>query len=461
MNTKNPGDNGERSQEERAREFARILEQQKREKARNSEVQQGVTEKKVARRRTDMPRSKVPNKVSRGKKAKQKRRRRLIRRICILILILVTIVLLGWFLIDSILHHFAGKLQQEDPDSISTLAANETLDETEEGLESTAEPITDSPSEEIAQLQSQINIILQRNTTEAPEETEETEESFSGKPVETEAPTLAPDLKKDGIINILLIGIDARGKLNGRSDAIILLTINEKQEKIYLTSIMRDVYVAIPDRSGDRINSSYAYGGAPLLLKTIETNFGVHIDYYARVDFFSFITGVDVVGGVDIEINDEERYWLNEYLNEINGLYGRHADTYKLPEGQIGVQHLNGSQALAYARIRYVGSDYARTQRQRNVINAAVKQMKSQSLSGIVNSLNEILPLITTNIPEDMLVDLAWSAPALMKYEIVEERVPHGGTGKSVTIDGKSVISVDFDYNSQMLQGIVNGTNGE
>ena len=314
--------------------------------------------------------------------------------------------------------------------------------------------MTDSPSQDIAELQSQIDIILNRNTTEAPDP----EETFGGKPKETEEPTVAPAIEKDGVTNILLLGIDARANLNGRADAIIILTINENQKKIYLTSIMRDVYVAIPGRSGDRINSAYAYGGAPLLIDTIEANFGVRIDYYARVDFLSFILGVDVV---DIEVSEEERHWINEYLNEINGLYGREAYVDKLTEDQVGMLHLNGPQALAYARIRYVGSDYARTQRQRNVINAAVRSLKSQSLSGIIDALNQILPLITTNIPEDTLVDLAWSAPALFKYDIVEKRIPYGNTGKSVTIDKKQVISVDFDQNSQMIQSIVNGTNEE
>lgn len=457
MNT-NSGDHEGRSQEERAREFARILEQQKRMEAQNeAEARERSDDKIAARRRaTGAAVSGERRTLIRAKRAKQKRRRKIIRWICIIVLILAILFLAGWFAINAILHHFASKVTQEDIASISTMAPDATLDDNEEGPESTAEPVTDSPSEEIAELQSQIDIIIQRRTTEA-----ETEEPFGGKPEETEEPTVAPELKKDGIINILLVGIDARAHLNGRADAIIVLTINENQNKIYMTSIMRDVYVAIPGRNSDRINASYAYGGMPLLIDTIEENFGVRIDYYARVDFLSFIYGIDVVGGVKIEITEEERHWINEYLNEINALYGRGEHTDHLAEGQIGEQHLNGCQALAYARIRYVGSDYARTQRQRNVINAAVKQMKSQSLSGMIDTLNTVLPLITTNIPEDMLVELAWSAPAFFKYDIVEKRIPYGNSAKSVTIDKKQVLSVDFDLNSQMIQSIVNGTNEE
>ena len=459
MNTGNSGDREGRSQEERAKEFAKILEQQKRRDAQEgAPTRERSTEKIVARKRVKGTIENGDRRViSRSKKSKQKRRKKIIRRICIFILIVAAIFLLGWFLIDAILHHFASKITQEDPSSISTLAPDATLDDNEEGVESTAEPVTDSPSEEVAELQSQIDIILKRNTTEATEP----EETFGGKAKETEAPTVAPAIEKDGVTNILLLGIDARANLNGRADAIIILTINENQKKIYMTSIMRDVYVAIPGRGGDRINSAYAYGGAPLLIDTIEANFGVRIDYYARVDFLSFILGVDVVGGVDIEVSEEERHWINEYLNEINGLYGREAYVDKLTEDQVGMLHLNGPQALAYARIRYVGSDYARTQRQRNVINAAVRSLKSQSLTSIIDALNQILPLITTNIPEDTLVDLAWSAPALFKYDIVEKRIPYGSSGKSVTIDKKQVISVDFDLNSQMIQSIVNGTNEE
>ena len=459
MNTGNSGDHEGRSQEERAKEFAKILEQQKRTEAQAGADTRGrSTEKIVAHKRTTGAAGGGDRRVPpRNKKSKKNRKKKIIRRILILILILAGIFLAGWLLIDAIFHHFARKITQEDPLTISTLAPDATLDDNDEGVESTAEPITDSPSEEVAELQSQIDIILHRTTTEA----EEPEENFGGKPKETAEPTVAPAIEKDGVTNILLLGIDARANLNGRADAIIILTINENQKKINMTSIMRDVYVAIPGRGGDRINSAYAFGGAPLLIDTIEANFGVRIDYYARVDFLSFILGVDVVGGVNIEIDKDERYWINEYLNEINGLYGREAYVDKLEEDQVGLLHLNGPQALAYARIRYVGSDYARTQRQRNVINAAVRQLKSRSLSDIIDALNQILPLITTNIPEDTLVDLAWSAPAFFKYDIVEMRIPYDGTAKSVTIDKKQVISVDFDLNSQMIQGIVNGTNEE
>lgn len=466
MDNRNSGDHEGRSQEERAREFARILEQQRRMEAQNSsESASGNsgkgTEKIVAHRRTTGASATGDRRTSiRNQRAKQKRRRKIIRRICIILLILVLIVLLGWFLFDRIIRHYMSKITQEDPNSISTMAPDETLDDNEEGIESTAEPITDSPSQDVAELQSQIDIILSRMTTEAPEPTDP-EETFGGKPQETQEPTVAPELEKDGIINILLLGIDARANLNGRADAIIILTINEHQKKIYMTSILRDVYVVIPGRGGDRINSAYAYGGAPLMIETLEANFGIHVDYYARVDFLSFILGVEAVDGVDIEITEEERHWINEYLNEINGLYGREAYVDKLPEGQIGMQHLNGAQALAYARIRYVGSDYARTQRQRNVINAAVKQLKSRSIPGILSALDQILPLITTNISVDKLTDLAWSAPAFFKYEIVEKRVPMGNSGKPVTIDKKQVIGIDFDTHSEMLQSIMSGTNVE
>lgn len=463
MDTRNTGDRGDRSQEERAREFARILEQQKRLEAQSSSKDASGsrgkgTEKIVARKRTTGASESTQHRIeSRNRRAKQRRRRKIIRRICIIVLILALIVLLGWFLIHAIVRHFVKKIHYEDVASVSTMAPDATLDDNEEGIESTAEPVTDSPSEAVAELQSQIDIILSRMTTEATEP----EETFGGKPKETQEPTVAPELEKDGVTNILLLGIDARAHLNGRADAIIILTINEKQKKIYMTSIMRDVYVVIPGRGGDRINSAYAYGGAPLLIDTIETNFGVRIDYYARVDFLSFILGVDAVGGVDIEVSEEERHWINEYLNEINGLYGREASVDKLAEGQIGNLHLNGPQALAYARIRYVGSDYARTQRQRNVINAAVRQLKSQSIPGIISALDTILPLITTNMSVDMLTDLVWSAPAFFKYDIVEKRIPMGNTGKPVTIDKKQVIGIDFDVHSEMLQSIVNGTNVE
>lgn len=248
------------------------------------------------------------------------------------------------------------------------------------------------------------------------------------------------------VLNILLIGIDSRSDSNaGRSDTMIIMSINRNTKQIILTSLMRDCYVAIPGRGNNRLNAAHAYGGANLLMQTIEANFGIHIDYFARVNFFSFMDIVDAVGGIDINLTEAELPHVNSASTADNKITS------------AGVNHLNGPQALAYARIRYVGSDYARTQRQRTVLQTVANKMRQMSLGELNSFLNVALPKIATNMPQSVLNDIVWSLPSTLKYAISEFRVPWDGTGKSVRISGKSVLSVDITANRNLLNQIIYG----
>lgn len=248
------------------------------------------------------------------------------------------------------------------------------------------------------------------------------------------------------VLNILLIGIDTRQDTNaGRSDTMIIMSINRNTKQIILTSLMRDCYVAIPGRGNNRLNAAHAYGGANLLMQTIEVNFGIHIDYFARVNFFSFMDIIDAVGGIDINLTDAELPHVNSASTAQNKIQS------------AGVNHLNGPQALAYARIRYVGSDYARTQRQRTVLQTVASKLRGMGLGELNSFLNVALPKIATNMPQGVLNDLVWSITSILKYNITEFRVPADGTGKSVRISGKSVLSVDIVQNRILLNQIIYG----
>ncbi|MBO7515813.1 MAG: LCP family protein [Lachnospiraceae bacterium] len=248
------------------------------------------------------------------------------------------------------------------------------------------------------------------------------------------------------VLNILLIGIDSRSDSNaGRSDTMIIMSINRNTKQIILTSLMRDCYVAIPGRGNNRLNAAHAYGGANLLMQTIEVNFGIHIDYFARVNFFSFMDIVDAVGGIDINLTAAELPHVNSASTAQNKIQN------------AGMNHLNGPQALAYARIRYVGSDYARTQRQRTVLQTVAGKLRGMGLGELNSFLNVALPKIATNIPQGVLNDLVWSMPSTLKYNISEFRVPWDGTGSSVRINGKSVLAVDITANRNLLNQIIYG----
>lgn len=255
-----------------------------------------------------------------------------------------------------------------------------------------------------------------------------------------------PLMYDQDVYNVLLIGSDTRAKGGtGRSDSMILLSINKKTQKIVETSLLRDIYVGIPGVSeGDRLNAAYAYGGADLLLKTVEQNFKIKVDKYAAVDFYSFIDLIDSVGGVTINISDAEIKVANEYIYELNKLKS-------LPKSnglytKAGEQKVTGKQALAYSRIRYVGNaDWGRTDRQRIVLNQVFGKIKGMNLSQMNDLLNNLLPEITTNISKGELFSMILSVPTYSKYQIDSWSVPQPGSYSSARIRGMDVLNINFD----------------
>lgn len=254
------------------------------------------------------------------------------------------------------------------------------------------------------------------------------------------------------VFNILLIGCDAREEGGrGRSDSIILISINKESEQLIATSIMRDIYVEISGHGNNRLNAAYAYGGADLLVETVEKNFKIQIDRYASVDFFVFMDIVDQMGGVDLEISDEEFLVANAYINELNELLDEPYGTDWLPGG--GPHHLNGKQALGYSRIRYVGdADFERTKRQRAVLEQIFNKVKDYNLIELNSLLNIILPEITTDLTEGEAITLALGMNAYKKYDLKQYRLPYDDTWRDMRIKGMSVLGINFEKNIQNLK---------
>ena len=260
--------------------------------------------------------------------------------------------------------------------------------------------------------------------------------------------------QQKGVKNILLLGTDERdiGEAS-RSDAIIVLSINENKKKIVMTSILRDSYVTIPGYEQNRINHAYQMGGAALMIETIEENFKIPIDSYAKVDFFSFMGIIDKLGGVPITVTQEELGYLNGYISEINALQGIDNNDGQL--AQAGTYQLNGKQALAYSRIRYVGTDFARTERQRTVLDGIFQQMKTASPKELYEVFTTILPDVTTNIGDMELTKLLVKSVFYMKYDIVQNRIPMDGTWSNLVVGGQEVLGIDFEANQAGLKSIV------
>ena len=240
--------------------------------------------------------------------------------------------------------------------------------------------------------------------------------------------------ESDDVINILLIGQDRRpGETRSRSDSMILCTVNRNDKTIVLTSFMRDLYVQIPGYGNNRINASYAWGGMELLNKTLEQNFGIYIDGNVEVDFEQFTEIVDLLGGVPMELRADEAQYIN-------------IDTQSsLTEG---MQQLTGKQALSYSRIRNLDADadFSRTNRQRKVLDALFRQVKDAGLVRLLTLLDEVLPMVTTDMGNGEILGYATKVfPMMSGVSISSQRVPADGAYKGAMIDGMSVLVADMD----------------
>lgn len=265
-------------------------------------------------------------------------------------------------------------------------------------------------------------------------------------------------LKSDGVISVLLIGSDSRDSSSGgRSDAMILLTISDRTKTVHMTSLLRDMYVEIPGHDGNRLNAAYAYGGAELLLETINQNLGTSVNRYAVVNFEAFANLVDAVGGVDMELTNEEVGWVNAYLNEYNELRGMPLETDYLDTSLSGNIHLNGAQALAYCRNRYIGTDFGRTQRQRKVLTAVLQKLPLAAVTNPAEIVNGLFGNLTTNLTQVECTQLALSAGKLLTYEMVQDSLPLEGTYSNATVREMSVLQVDFEQNKAYIRKEIYG----
>ena len=286
-------------------------------------------------------------------------------------------------------------------------------------------------------------------------------------------------LQSDDVLNILLFGQDAKGdgQTYGRSDTTILMSIDNVNKKIKLTSFQRDTYVTIPGYGDNKINAAFTYGGEGLSIDTIEANFGIKVDKYATVDFSSFRKIITALGGVDIELNLEEIEYINAQIDVNNQLSKTKFLEYD-PTKELQVMHLDGYQALWYARDRgemnlggnpnysFSGDDWDRTSRQRKLIETIIKDMRTKaSLADIISIINEVGPLVTTNLKKEDITFLAANVMDYIKYDMEQLSLPTEGTWRyGRTNDGQSVIVIDdwdkarYDLASFIYEGSVVGS---
>lgn len=260
-------------------------------------------------------------------------------------------------------------------------------------------------------------------------------------------------LSEDGVVNILLIGNDSRENgEDGRSDAMILLSISRKTKTIYMTSLLRDMYVKIPGHDDNRLNAAYSFGGTELLMQTVEENLDIPVNRYVQVNFEAFANLVDAVDGVELELTTEEIEYVNGYLVEYNMLLNRPQGTDNMDTGVSGLVHLNGAQALAYCRNRYLGTDFGRTERQRKVLEAVIRKLPQTLLTNSTGLFDGLLPNLTTNLTKAECVRLGLMGAGALTYEITADSIPQPGTWQDATIRKMAVLQVDFEANRKYLK---------
>ena len=264
------------------------------------------------------------------------------------------------------------------------------------------------------------------------------------------AEALDDTFQDEDVKNILLIGQDRRpGEGRARSDSMIICSINKETDKITLVSVMRDSYVSIPGYGKNKINAAYAFGGMPLLDRTIEENYGVHIDGNVEVDFDGFVKAMTQVGNLDINLNQAEATYLNGKGDGWNGSgWNLHA----------GKNTMTPEQVLQYARIRYVGrSDWERTERQRTVIMTAFKKVKGSSTGDLIDLYDSICPYVKTDLTNNEILGYIYTMSTHKMTMNDRAQVPVDGSCSPQTINGAAVLVPDLPKNRTYLEETLYG----
>ena len=282
------------------------------------------------------------------------------------------------------------------------------------------------------------------NIEEEQKRWENTKEALTDKDNETEIETI----DAEGVKTYLLVGVDSReDNFTGRSDTMILVSVNEDKKKVVMTSVLRDIYADIPGYGKDRLNAAYAYGGSDLLTETLRENFGITADAVICFNFYAVRDIVDGLGGIELTLTADEISVMNGYIVSQNEDFG-FAEGTDLMDEASGTYTVNGNQALAYARIRYIGTDFARVERQRTVIRACLTKAKELGVLGMASFIKNNYSKVQTDMTLSDIVSLVTLTADLSEYEVTSHTIPVDGTWSDATVDGMAVLSIDFEANA-------------
>lgn len=250
----------------------------------------------------------------------------------------------------------------------------------------------------------------------------------------------------DEVINILLAGIDYGSKKfpYGRSDSMIILSVNKIAKEINLVSLSRAAYSVIPGYADTRLSHAHGFGDYPLMLQAIEINNCVDIDNFVSVGFGDFMKAIDILGGCKIALTSKEAQALSKALARNN-----------VPNVGSGIYTLNGDLTLEYARLRKIDTDWNRTGRQRNVVISLIQSAKEMSMDQLYSEINNIFPCVTTDLTRPEIVEHMYASLAQYKdWPINQYVIPHIATPLT-TVDGYEVLKLNRSAELEFLHNLL------
>lgn len=357
--------------------------------------------------------------------------------VSVILFLFITVIAVGY----GIFHHYFGMMQRLPDGDVMSVTPEPWGDGTSAAPGMTPRP-TEAPDEPVS-------------PTLAPEDKDKVDDNLKN-------PETNFDRYETDVFNIMLVGIDNRDKTSfwGNSDAMILVSINTKKKTVTMTSFLRDTYAYVPGYDEPtRLNHAYARGYSPLMVAAFKQNYGIRIDRCVVMNFYVVADFVDAIGGIDLDLTAAEIEVMNGYIGEYNHLVGNPDGTDILSASDAGKLHVNGNQALAYCRVRYVGTDIARTGRQRTVILKAVEKAKSMSLGEISGLAKQFLPRVATDLTEGDCAMLLFQSLSLSGYKFQQMVFPDTGTFRNAYISGMEVLVIDdLEANLKKWHSLVEGT---
>lgn len=242
------------------------------------------------------------------------------------------------------------------------------------------------------------------------------------------------------VMNVLVIGADSnKDGSEGRSDTMMLISLNSKDNSMKIVSFLRDLYVDIPGYGKDRLNAAYSYGGAGMLMQTIENNFRIEVDKYLETNFDGFEDIIDAMGGIEVTMTTAEAEFINDWKN-VGAVEGKN--------------ELNGKNALYFARMRKLDSDFGRTTRQRQVVSAMFTKLKSSNPITMYSVAYNLMPNLKTNLSYVELIQFGLAFSKMGDAKTMS--VPSDGTYYDYTTpEGAMVLVPYLEQNIELLRSFL------